>query len=104
MSRTEESTTSAAAPAQGPLAGIRILDLTTVIMGPFATRILADMGADVIKIEGPEGDSFRTYPPYVSKGMGGSILNLHRNKRSVFLNLKEPQAKAAFNQLAASSD
>lgn len=89
---------------QGPLSGIRILDLTTVIMGPFATRILADMGADVIKIEGPDGDSFRTYGPYVSKGMGGSILNLHRNKRSVFLDLKQPQARTALNLLAASSD
>jgi crotonobetainyl-CoA:carnitine CoA-transferase CaiB-like acyl-CoA transferase len=88
----------------GPLAGIRILDLTTVIMGPFGTRILADMGADVIKIEGPDGDSFRTYPPFVSKGMGGSILNLHRNKRSVFLNLKQPEGKAALRVLLAASD
>jgi crotonobetainyl-CoA:carnitine CoA-transferase CaiB-like acyl-CoA transferase len=90
--------------AGGPLAGIRILDLTTVIMGPFGTRILADMGADVIKIEGPDGDSFRTYPPFVSKGMGGSILNLHRNKRSVFLNLKQAEGKAALKVLIASSD
>jgi crotonobetainyl-CoA:carnitine CoA-transferase CaiB-like acyl-CoA transferase len=89
---------------KGPLSGIRILDLTTVIMGPFGTRILADMGADVIKIEGPEGDSFRTYPPYVSKGMGGSILNLHRNKRSIFLNLKDPKGKTALELLIASSD
>ena len=88
----------------GPLSGIRILDLTTVIMGPFGTRILADMGADVIKIEGPEGDSFRTYPPYVSKGMGGSILNLHRNKRSIFLNLKGPKGKLALEHLIAASD
>jgi crotonobetainyl-CoA:carnitine CoA-transferase CaiB-like acyl-CoA transferase len=89
---------------KGPLSGIRILDLTTVIMGPFGTRILADMGADVIKIEGPDGDSFRTYPPYVNKGMGGSILNLHRNKRSIFLNLKEPNGKAALDVLIGSSD
>lgn len=93
-----------AGQSMGPLSGIRILDLTTVIMGPFGTRILADMGADVIKIEGPEGDSFRTYPPYVSPGMGGSILNLHRNKRSIFLNLKEPKARSALEILIASSD
>jgi len=83
---------------------MRILDMTTVIMGPYGSRILADMGADVIKIEGPDGDSFRTYGPFKSKGMGGSILNLHRNKRSIELNLKDPDARAALDRLIEGSD
>ncbi|MFM0234101.1 CaiB/BaiF CoA transferase family protein [Paraburkholderia sediminicola] len=88
----------------GPLSGMRIIDLTTVIMGPYGTRILADMGADVIKIEGPEGDSFRTYGPFVSAGMGGAILNLHRNKRSLGLDLKDPGGRMAFERLIAQAD
>ena len=90
--------------AGSPLRGMRILDMTTVIMGPFGTRILADLGADVIKIEGPEGDSFRTYGPFTSEGMGGSILNLHRNKRSMYLNLKDPEARSVLDRLIATSD
>lgn len=88
----------------GPLAGMRIIDLTTVIMGPFATRILADMGADVIKIEGPDGDSFRSYGPWTNPGMGGSILNLHRNKRSVSLDLKSDDGRAALDELIRGAD
>ena len=66
-----------------PLAGTRILDLTTVIMGPYATHIMADLGAEVIKVEAPEGDAFRQYGPSRSEGMGGSVLQLHRNKHSL---------------------
>lgn len=104
MTIAVEQVPSTSETGVGPLAGMRILDLTTVIMGPYGTRILADMGADVVKIEGPEGDSFRSYGPFNSKGMGGSILNLHRNKRSLALNLKDPDARDALDRLISGSD
>jgi crotonobetainyl-CoA:carnitine CoA-transferase CaiB-like acyl-CoA transferase len=87
-----------------PLTGIRIIDLTSVIMGSFATHILADMGADVIKIESEAGDSFRQYKPMRSNRMSGSFLNLHRNKRSIVLDLKRPEAKHALLKLVATAD
>jgi crotonobetainyl-CoA:carnitine CoA-transferase CaiB-like acyl-CoA transferase len=87
-----------------PLAGIRILDLTTVIMGPYATHIMADMGAEVIKVESPGGDAFRKYGPSRNEGMGGSVLQLHRNKDSVTLDLKNEAARRALALLIARSD
>lgn len=88
----------------GPLDGVRIVDLTAVVSGPFATLHLADMGADVIKIEPPEGDIMRNPGSPPTKGMGPIFLAANRNKKSVCLDLKRPEAVEIVKRLAANAD
>ncbi len=91
-------------PPPGPLAGIRVLDLSTVVMGPWATHLLAGYGADVIKVEPPEGDVMRHGGVARHAGMGSLFLFMHRGKRSIALDLKQPAARAALLRLCAGAD
>ena len=87
-----------------PLEGVKVLDLTTVIMGPFTTQVLGDFGADIIKIEEPNGDMTRDIGPSKTSKMSSMFLGVNRNKRSLVLNLKKPEAKTALWKLIEDAD
>jgi crotonobetainyl-CoA:carnitine CoA-transferase CaiB-like acyl-CoA transferase len=88
----------------GPLSEVRVIDLTAMVMGPYCTQILADMGADVIKIEPPSGDNTRYISVGPETGMGGVFVNVNRGKRSVVLDLRSPEGKTALRSLIAGAD
>jgi crotonobetainyl-CoA:carnitine CoA-transferase CaiB-like acyl-CoA transferase len=90
--------------ASGPLVGFRVVDLTQFILGPIATQILGDYGADVIKVEQPGGDLNRSIGPARHPGMSAMFLGMNRNKRSVVLNLKQPEALEALQRLIEDAD
>ncbi|HEV2365442.1 MAG TPA: CoA transferase [Caulobacteraceae bacterium] len=97
--------TQTSSPAPGPLAGIRVVDLTQFILGPYATQTLGDLGADVIKVEAPEGDRQRRMGKAPkSDNMGPVFVSLNRNKRSVVLDLTADKGRAALRALIATAD
>lgn len=96
---------SAAGPrGQGPLSGVRVVDITTVFMGPSATQMLGDLGADVIKVEAPGGDVVRGIGPQGQDRMGPLFLGMNRNKRSIALDLKTEEGRNALIELAKGAD
>jgi len=87
-----------------PLDGVRIIDLSSVVMGPFATQLLGDLGADVIKVEAPDGDILRHIAPMKNPAMGHIYLHHNRNKRSIVLDLKKPEGLEALKKLLKTAD
>lgn len=90
--------------SSGPLQQVRVIDMTNVFMGPSATQHLGDLGADVIKVESPEGDSTRTIGPCGDEKLGPLYLGLNRNKRSIVLDLKKPAGREALIRLIKDAD
>src|SRR5437764_6087402 len=88
----------------GPLAGIRVIEVAIAVLGPLAAQVLGDMGAEVIKVETPEGDPMRQIGPARNAGMAAYFLNVNRNKKSIVLDLKRPSAREAMLRLAATAD
>src|SRR5438105_14220989 len=88
----------------GPLAGIRVIEVAIAVLGPLATQVLGDMGAEVIRGETPEGDPMRQIGPARNSGMAAYFLNVNRNKKSLVLDLKRPAAREAMLRLAAIAD
>ena len=93
-----------ATPGSGPLTGLLVADFSRVLAGPYATMLLADLGAEVVKVEGPAGDDTRSWQPPVRDGVSTYYLGVNRNKRSVALDLKDPADRAVARELARRAD
>ena len=92
------------AQTRGPLSGLLVADFSRILAGPYCTMLLADLGADVIKVEGPGGDDTRTWQPPVRDGVATYYLGINRNKRSIALDLKDPADLRAARELARRAD
>ena len=86
------------------LKGLRVVDLSTIVLGPYATQFLGDFGADVIKVEAQGGDVFRAVRPGRTDDLGVGFLNFNRNKRSIAVDLKQPEGKEILHKLVAQAD
>jgi crotonobetainyl-CoA:carnitine CoA-transferase CaiB-like acyl-CoA transferase len=91
-------------PRSGPLAGLLVADFSRILAGPYASMLLADLGAEVVKVEGPVGDDTRTWMPPVRDGVSTYYLGVNRNKRSIALDLKDPDDVAVARELAQRAD
>lgn len=100
MSKGETS----GAPGPGALQGVRIIDVTSTVVGPAATQILGALGADVVRVEPPEGDQLRNLGPARHEGMAAMFLGMNRNKRSMVLDLKTPEGGAVLRRLVSTAD
>src|ERR1700757_3953171 len=99
-----EAHSMASSTRTGPLAGVRVIDLTAMVMGPYCTQIMADMGADVIKVEPPQGDNTRYISVGPAPGMSGVFVNVNRGKRSVVLDLHTESGAHALRMLLETAD
>ena len=90
--------------SKGPLSHIRVIDLTQRLAGPYATQMLGDLGADIIKLEPPGGDPTHRTPPHFVAGESTYYLSINRNKRSIIVDLKRPEGKEVARRLIAKSD
>src|SRR5207247_4008747 len=108
-SKTIKSDRNSGAPTTmnkptGPLNGTRVIDLTTILFGPYAAQILGDWGAEVIKVEPLTGDGWRNSGQFRNRGMSGQFMAVNRNKRSLALDLKHPHGKAVLERLLPTAD
>jgi crotonobetainyl-CoA:carnitine CoA-transferase CaiB-like acyl-CoA transferase len=103
VSKTDAGTSTNAAATAGPLSGVRVLDLSAYIAGPYGCTLLADQGAEVIKIESPDGDNLRKYPSTL-EGESRAFIGVNRSKRGIVLDLKSAQGKAMLLRLVATAD